>query len=65
MTVCDLLVVFSPQLATLYPALEPLVYEASEDLQHQLCSFLTDYIFTNDDASMGKSTPFYNHILPL
>jgi len=42
-------VVFSPQIAVLYPALEPLVYEANEDLQRQLCSFLTEYIFTADD----------------
>ena len=53
MTVCDLLVVFSKQLVVLYPAFEPLVYQANEELQQQLCSFLSEYIFTVDDSPVG------------
>ena len=51
-----MLVIFSKQLAVLYPAMEPLVYEASEDLQHQLTSFLSEYIFSTDEMSMGTFT---------
>ncbi|XP_064615065.1 cohesin subunit SA-2-like [Liolophura sinensis] len=48
-TICDLLVVFSKQIAETNPLLKCLVYESDKNLQGQLSGFLTDKVFVEDD----------------
>jgi cohesin complex subunit SA-1/2 len=47
-TICDLLIVFSRNLAQ-NPLLEPLVYEPDKNLQAQLGDFLNEKVFIEDD----------------
>ncbi|ELU02222.1 hypothetical protein CAPTEDRAFT_182123 [Capitella teleta] len=47
-TICDLLIVFSRNLAQ-NPVLEPLVYEPDKNLQSQLGDFLNEKVFIEDD----------------
>ncbi|XP_071489542.1 cohesin subunit SA-1-like [Diadema antillarum] len=47
-TICDLMVVFSRQLA-IQSALTPLVYEANLNLQTQLSDFVQEHVFVEED----------------
>lgn len=48
---CDLLLLYSPSLATTTPALQTLVYLPSDSLRCDMAGFLVDYIFSDVDSS--------------
>ncbi|XP_076097858.1 cohesin subunit SA-2-like isoform X2 [Mytilus galloprovincialis] len=47
-TICDLLIVFSKNMAN-NDMMKPLVYEPDKNLQQQLSNFLTDKVFVDDE----------------
>uniref|UniRef100_H2YHP7 SCD domain-containing protein n=1 Tax=Ciona savignyi TaxID=51511 RepID=H2YHP7_CIOSA len=49
MSICDLLVIFAPQLAHSSPNLKSLVQRPSEPVQHSLVDFVREFVFTLPD----------------
>lgn len=47
-TICDLLIVFSKNMAS-NEVMKPLVYEPDKNLQQQLSNFLSDKVFVDDE----------------
>ncbi|XP_078491496.1 cohesin subunit SA-2 isoform X2 [Ciona intestinalis] len=54
MSICDLLVMFAPQLASSSPNLKSLVQRASEPLQHSLVDFIREFVFTMPDEDENE-----------
>ncbi|KAK6195975.1 hypothetical protein SNE40_001290 [Patella caerulea] len=48
-TICDLLVVFSRNLAEFHPDMKQLVFEPDKNLQNELSNFLSEKVFVEDD----------------
>ena len=47
-TICDLLVVFSRQIAS-NPAMAPLIYEPNENMQNMLSDFVQEHVFIEEE----------------
>ena len=54
MTICDLLIVFSKNMATNL-VLKPLVYEPNRNLQLQLSAFLNDKVFIEEEDGESET----------
>uniref|UniRef100_H2YHP9 SCD domain-containing protein n=1 Tax=Ciona savignyi TaxID=51511 RepID=H2YHP9_CIOSA len=62
MSICDLLVIFAPQLAHSSPNLKSLVQRPSEPVQHSLVDFVREFVFTlpDEDDSKTLSSPHWD-----
>jgi len=61
MSICDLLVMFAPQLANACPTLKPLVQRAPDQLQHALLDFVRDFVFVMPEEDDGKKETIKKH----
>uniref|UniRef100_H2YHP8 SCD domain-containing protein n=1 Tax=Ciona savignyi TaxID=51511 RepID=H2YHP8_CIOSA len=69
MSICDLLVIFAPQLAHSSPNLKSLVQRPSEPVQHSLVDFVREFLFRDTVREQGgvldQSSQEYGHMKEL